>query len=192
MLVINNKIAKVLILFIVFNLTTRISWGQEYKLVNISSELSIFGTSTLHDWEIKVENIKGSINIESLIVNSLKIEIEAESLKSGHKGMDKNTYKALETDTYKTIVFQMPNSSELSEQSEGKYLMEAKGDLTISGTTKNITLKFNVERNNDQIKLKGEKTFNMTDFNIDPPKALMGTIKTGNEITVKYHVTFNK
>jgi len=192
MFVVNNKIVKVLILFIAFNLTTKTGWSQEYKLINTASELSILGTSSLHDWEIKAENMKGSISIDSLNVKSLKIEIEAEGLKSGHKGMDKNTYKALNTDQYKTIVFQMSNSSKLSKQSDGKYLIEAKGSLTISGTTKNIDLKLYLETNNYQIKLKGEKTFNMTDFNVDPPKALMGTIKTGNEITVKYHVTFNK
>lgn len=32
----------------------------------------------------------------------------------------------------------------------------------------------------------------MTDFNVTPPKALMGTITTGNDITVKFNTVFNK
>lgn len=188
----NRKILKVLILFLVFNFTTKKCFSQEYRLINTESELSIFGTSTLHDWEIKAESIKGRLTVDSLAIKTLKVEIEVESLKSGHKGMDKNTYKALNTDVYKTIEFEMTNDGKLSQESNGKYLIETKGNLTISGTTKNISLKFNIETNNNSMILIGEKTFNMTDFNIDPPKALMGTIKTGNEITIKYQVVFNQ
>ena len=37
----------------------------------------------------------------------------------------------------------------------------------------------------------GSVTFNMTNFNIDPPTAVMGTIKTGDEITIKFQVIYS-
>ena len=42
----------------------------------------------------------------------------------------------------------------------------------------------------NKVVLKGEKTFKMTEFKIDPPKALLGTITTGDEITIKFNTIF--
>ena len=42
----------------------------------------------------------------------------------------------------------------------------------------------------NKITLIGEKKFKMTDFKIDPPKALFGTITTGDDITIKFSTTF--
>jgi hypothetical protein len=42
----------------------------------------------------------------------------------------------------------------------------------------------------NMVALEGEKTFNMTDYAIEPPKALFGTITTGDEITIKFKSIF--
>jgi hypothetical protein len=36
----------------------------------------------------------------------------------------------------------------------------------------------------------GSKILKMTDFNVEPPVVLMGTLKTGNEITVTFEARF--
>jgi hypothetical protein len=38
--------------------------------------------------------------------------------------------------------------------------------------------------------VKGTKQINMTDFNIKPPTAMMGTLKTANEVTVSFDLNF--
>ncbi len=191
-----NKVKLTIILSLVFLLSVPLkSFSQQYQLNNPSSDLKIYGTSSLHDWHEEVEEQKGSISIDNsneLKINALKLEVISESLKSGKRGMDKNTYKALKTDTYKTITYQLTEVKSITKTSNQNYKVEAYGNLTITGVTKKVQLNFELVLTDKNINLKGEKTFKMTDFNIDPPTALLGTITTGDEVTIKFNTVFNK
>ena len=165
-------------------------YAQEYTLDSQKSSLIVYGTSNIHDWEIDAENQTGTLAIETankLQIKKLNIVLEVEGLKSGKGGMDKNTYKALNLKKYTTIEFQFLSTEEVSELKNGSYSFKTKGNLKISGVTKMISLEFILHKNDNEVKLVGEKTIKMTDFNVDPPKALLGTIKTGNEVTIKFN-----
>src|SRR3954467_2542989 len=62
-------------------------------------DLTISGTSSLHDWEMKSSKgqFDASISIanDNVLFTGLTFSMPAESLKSGHGMMDRNTYKAL-------------------------------------------------------------------------------------------------
>lgn len=61
----------------------------------------------------------------------------AESLKSFNTYMDKNAYKALNTDKYSNISF-TASSIHVKPNGVTGYLLTAKGKLTISGVTKDV------------------------------------------------------
>ena len=186
-----NKLNLTVIWSVIFLLFVSLqSFSQQYRLSNPNSDLKVYGTSSLHDWHEDVEEQSGTISIdvtENLKINALNLEVVSESLKSGKRGMDKNTYKALNTDEYKTISFQLTETKNITKLSDQKYKVEAYGNLTISGVTKRSQLNFELSMTNNQINLIGEKSFKMTDFKIDPPKALFGTITTGDDITIKFN-----
>ncbi|MBD0825200.1 YceI family protein [Aestuariibaculum marinum] len=167
--------------------------AQEYNLVNKESSLKVYGTSSLHDWHIDAENQSGKINFSSTeagTIDQLTLNIVTESLKSGKSGMDKNTYKALNSSKHKSITFKLTKVNTVTDKGSGVFEVKAQGDLTIAGTTKNVPMNFKVTINGSKITLDGEKTFKMTDFKVDPPTAMFGTITTGDEVTVKYSTIF--
>lgn len=169
--------------------------SQEYNLSNSDSELKVYGTSNVHDWEINANEQSGVIDLiysNELEINKLKIAIPAESLKSGKGGMDKNTYKALKTDKYKNITFSLTEIKSSTRLGDQKYKVKALGNLTISGVTKNVSIDFNLDINSNTIHIVGEKSIKMTDFNVEPPTALFGSITTGDEITIKFKTKFKK
>ncbi len=192
---IKNTGLKSLIVIILVVFFSNTSFSQEFKLDNLKSSFSILGTSSLHDWEEKAESQKGAMSLnmtESILIQNLYIEILSESLKSGKNIMDKNTYKALKTNEYKTITFQFVKSLEASLQKENTYKMKILGDLTIAGVTQRIQLNLNLYLKGNEVNITGEKEIAMTDYNVDPPKALFGTITTGNEITIKFNTVMLK
>ena len=167
--------------------------AQNFKLDNERSNTTIYGTSSLHDWEESVGEQYGNItfkDFEHAGISSLNFSVVSESLKSYKSGMDKNTYKALRTDKYKTIDFKMLELIKVKELSAGTYQVDVKGELTITGTTQIIDLPFKLWLSPNKITIEGQKKLKMTDYGIEPPKALLGTIKTGNEITVKFKSIF--
>ncbi|KJD34499.1 hypothetical protein PK35_01520 [Tamlana nanhaiensis] len=181
-------LACILILFV-----SQATIAQQFKLNNTST-LSVLGTSSLHDWHITSKTYSGSIAFNDLNSGDLKnlnISIPAESLKSGKNAMDKNTYKALKTNKYSTITFQLTKVNGITKKSDGKYTAKTTGNLTIAGVKKSVPLEFEIDATTSNVvKLVGKKTFKMTDFNIDPPTALLGTITTGDDVTIEFNSVF--
>lgn len=158
------------------------------------AEFTISGTSSLHDWTMTTQSAEGEaiINTEDEALKSiqnLSVAIKAESLKSGRSGMDNNAYKALKTNKHPDIRFSLKQIKSI-EKKDGHYLVEAEGTLTIAGETKTVNVQAEAHPVVNTLKLTGSTAFKMTDFKIDPPTALLGTVKTGDEITINYNLTF--
>lgn len=171
--------------------------AQSYNLNNKTSSLLIDGTSNIHDWTIEAENTGGLLSVgfdegELEEIEKLEFTAVAESLVSGKSGMDKNTYKALNTDKYKNITYTLNKVNGIEKLSGNDYKVKTTGSLMIAGVKKDINLNFNLNCDSDQLVLKGQYKLNMTDFKIDPPTAMFGTIKTGEEVLIKFETHFNK
>ncbi|MCB4809048.1 YceI family protein [Tamlana sp. 62-3] len=177
---------------VLFAFVSSIMFSQEYQLAS-ESTLSVYGTSSLHDWHITTTSYTGNISFSSVNSGEIKtcnVSVPTETLKSGKSAMDKNTYKALQTKKYKNISFTLTKADNVVAKSEGNFNVEATGYLTIAGTKKMITLNLNLSTSTNKVKLTGEKTFKMSEFNIEPPTALFGTVTTGDEITIKFNSIF--
>ena len=167
--------------------------AQTYSLNNNTSFLEVHGTSSLHDWHVDAEEQSGKIvitNTEDIEIKSLSFSVKAESLKSGKSSMDNNTYKALNTDDYKTIDFKLNSVKQVEKVIENSFKVSVLGNMTISGVTKTISLELTLKLDGTKVLIEGEKSILMTDYGIDPPKALLGTIKTGNKINIIFKSVF--
>ncbi|MAU16806.1 MAG: hypothetical protein CMH46_14860 [Muricauda sp.] len=188
-----QSLLKSMILWISFAFVPFALSAQNYQLSNGEGTVTVTGTSTLHDWEEVAEEKSGSLVVDTSgeipTISTLKFVVEAESLKSGKGAMDKNTYKALDTKNHKQIVFKSSKVKSISPitSASNKYKVTATGDLTIAGKTNTIDLPFVLSINGNTATIEGKKALKMTDYGIEPPKALLGTITTGDEIEVHFN-----
>lgn len=171
--------------------------AQVFNLNSSNSTLTVEGTSNVHDWDIKSDKQTGKLQLKITAegideISVLEFELHPENLKSGKSGMDRNTYKALKTDKHKKISFSLKKTNSIKSLGNNKYSVSVNGDLLIAGVKKPVDIQFEMTVAGNRITLLGNKKIKMTSFNIDPPKALMGTITTGDEVTVKFNSTFTK
>jgi polyisoprenoid-binding protein YceI len=183
-----NTRAWILALMIIF--TALASQGQVIYKQSGVSKITIAGTSTMHDWTMGSSEATYNAVFEAnaqgnpVKLASLVFSIPAESLKSGKGAMDKNAYSALKTDKNKQITYQL-----VSSKMEGKSII-CTGKLTIAGTTKQVEVEATwAIGENNSLQCKGSKKIAMSDFNVEPPSFMFGSVKTGNEITISFDVT---
>lgn len=164
--------------------------AQNYQATASNSTITVDGTSNVHDWDINAEKFTANATIEnkedSLEIKALTLNLVAESLKSGKSGMDKNTYKALETNKNKNIIFTYKNTTSIKETASNTYAVIVQGVLEIAGTKKTTNLNFELVKTNDSYTINGSKDINMPEYNVTPPTAMLGTIKTGADVTINY------
>ncbi|OZV67636.1 YceI family protein [Winogradskyella aurantia] len=192
---INSTKFLALVLISIFSsiLFSHVAFSQSYNLNNDTSLLEVHGTSSLHDWHVDAEKQMGKAEISTsngMDIKTLNFSVASESLKSGKGSMDKNTYKALKTDSFKTIDFSLTSVKNVEKTSENSFKINAIGNMTICGVTKSIPIDFKIKSVGNQLLVEGEKPMLMTDYGIEPPKALFGTIKTGDEINVVFKAVY--
>lgn len=167
-----------------------------YTLCN-NHVVMINGSSNLHDWFEQAGKVTGNasgiINKDkSLDLVEVNIKVDVYSIKSA-KGnvMDNNTYKALKADKNPYIIYTLKQPIKAIFTSSEKKSVLTKGYLTIGGVTRdaNMLVKL-VMLNSGKLTFEGSHVLQMTDYGIEPPTALLGTLKTGNEITITFKSEF--
>lgn len=154
------------------------------------SFVRIEGTSTLHDWTMEGTTIDGTIAAPPVEqwkndASNVTVAIPVTSIRSEHAKMDKLMAEALKADANPAIRYELTHAN-LTESSPALRL-ETRGKLTIAGVTRDVAMQVNGTREpGGTYVLTGQLPIRMSDYGIKPPTAMMGTIKTGNDVKVTF------
>jgi len=156
--------------------------------------VTIHGTSNLHDWDETVETVTGDGIIDwnadgSFDLGAMKIKMLVHSIKSKEGSiMNNNTYKALKADDHPEIIYALTDP--VKAIPVNGHIISAKVDIFIAGVTKRIDMNIKATSKGRDVEFEGSQIIRMTDYGINPPRALLGTLKTGNEITIHFKANF--
>jgi polyisoprenoid-binding protein YceI len=160
-----------------------------------ASKIWIEGTSNVHDWksEATVVNAEIELDVAGLaaapekLVKKVTLTIPVKSLKSGHGKMDENLQKALKADRNPDIVYQLTSIEAIAGESKDAFTLRAAGTLSLAGAENAVTVDIAATRQADgTIKATGTVPVKMTAFAVKPPTAMLGTIRCGDEVKVKF------
>ncbi|HEU4522080.1 MAG TPA: YceI family protein [Thermoanaerobaculia bacterium] len=165
------------------------------------SMIAIEGTSTLHAWKMEGTTINGQISVAPAIAKALNadawkaagdevaavaVTIPVTSIKSEHDKMDRLMADALKAKANPEIRYQM-TSATLQEAAGATFVLKTTGKLTIAGVTRDLAMTVGGTRTGDgRYVLAGQAPIKMTEFGIKPPKAMMNTIRTGDDVKVTF------
>lgn len=172
------------------------------------SKMRMDGTSTIHDWHAESQLIGGFLELDGGLLEAPekakpgKVAAQAEtfvavrSLKcSSGKAMDAVMQEAMKEKENPRILFKLAELT-FKEAKGAQLQFDAKGALTVSGVTKEITFPVTLVRRVDQsrITFTGATAVKMTDFKITPPAptAAVGLIKTGDEVKLTFEWVVGK
>ncbi len=165
------------------------SFAQNAFTQTGNSSITVAGTSTLHEWTMTSKDGKYQADFEVSAdgapthLKAITVTIPSESLKSGHGGMDKNAYSSLKTGKHKSITFSLITARLQNNK------IQCNGNLTICGVAKPISLEVDYKVNPDHSLICiGSKAFKMSEYEVEPPSFMFGTVKTGDEITVSFNL----
>ena len=180
--------------------------AQSTKMtVRPESKVTLAGSSNVHDWACNSSSFNASIELDSTYqvkpltsvakpITKVVVSIPVRSLKCGHGKMDDNMYKALKADEFPEIKYAL-DSYEISKDrtTADSFVAITIGEVTVAGKTAKVEIPIVAERKEGGA-MTGEGTVKllMTDFGIKPPVALLGTLRTKNEIEIKFQVLLDK
>lgn len=185
---INMKTIQSFLLTVIFTTMALQANAQKNYSVAANSTFEVAGTSTVHDWVMKSTEGIGMANLivkDSKLtgINSLRISLLAESLKSYKVSMDKVAYEALDTETHKNIEYVLKSAEKIDDNT-----WNLTGVYTIAGVSKEYKTQVKVTTSKGNIILQGSNQITFGDFEMTPPKAALGVVKAGKDLTVIFNI----
>ena len=147
----------------------------------------------MHDWESNVEKLESHATYklkgnELVSIGDATLKVTVRSIKSTKgKIMDNKTYEAFDSKNHPFIIFTLKSE----KINPSKLTVDLTGTLEMAGTTLPINLVANYKvLENGELVIIGNKKVKMSEYKMTPPKAMMGTIKVGDEVDINFDVTF--
>jgi len=166
--------------------------GQAYQVNDDKTKVNILGSSSLHDWESEVQEVSGKGDFtlkgnEIANINSLEVYFKVKSIESGKSKMDELTHDALKEKHNPNVILKLKEVKKI-EHNDVRIM----ASLEIAGKVKYVILQGLASVKNDTITIVGEHTLDMTEFDVEPPTAMFGTIKVEKTVTIDYSLVMNK
>ncbi|MFY8112053.1 YceI family protein [Flavobacterium sp.] len=184
---IKNQFVFLTLTLVLINLT---AFAQKNYALDTKTNFSVLGTSTLHDWEMTSSSKTGSAILtitDSKVVdiNAINIDLAVETIKSGKSSMDKIAYETLNIKKVKNIKYVLKDATKVNETT-----WNLTGTYSIAGVSKDLKTQIKVTVLNGIVNIQGSNKITFDEFGMKPPTALLGTIKTGKELTIKFNLNY--
>jgi hypothetical protein len=191
-----NKLIKATFFLISLTLVPFLANGQVYELSATGNKALITGTSSLHDWEMDVTQFRSGFRLTRegasvKNIDNVTFSCKSRDIKSDNSIMNKKTYDALKADEFPEIKF--TGTSVTNMVSEGNNIKGTlTGKLTLAGQTRDITVPFTGIVNDKSFNIKSSTEVTFSGFGMEPPTAMLGTLKTGDKVKVEFNLQYNQ
>jgi hypothetical protein len=195
MILLNYRIAP--ILFVCFVWAGSLLAQSEIRsrfLVDPVSRLHIHGQSNVNVFTCTCQQafhplpfqITGHKDRDKLGFRHTVLKVETRLFDCGNKVMNRDMYIALRANDYPEMSIELEAIEQNGPLPQTWQEMKVWTRITIAGVSQRVMLPARVRQPAEgRWQIKAKKELKMTDFKINPPTALMGMIKTYDEITIE-------
>lgn len=160
--------------------------------VGTGSRVWVQGTSTARSYRCESTQVEGAAQGASTDLASLRevtgarISIGVASLDCRNATMNGHMRNALKAAQAPTISFRA-NEVSLTPTGEGASASMS-GELSIAGQTRQVSIDATVVEADGQLRVRGSKQINMTEWGVRPPSLMLGAMRVNPNVTVGFDV----
>jgi len=160
------------------------------------SRLWVAGTSTVRSFQCQAGAFDAKVEASAAeavaavlagekAVSTVEVTVPVERLDCRNSTMNEHMRKALKAKDYPTIVFRA-EAYDLA-RSNDSVAVTMTGKLTLGGVEKPITIKALAKPGpNGTLVVSGTREVRMTEFGVKPPTLMLGTMKVGDKVKVRF------
>jgi polyisoprenoid-binding protein YceI len=156
----------------------------------IDSEVTVEGTSTMHDWTCGVKSFSGSFAINGGGLSGIQdatVAIPVSGIDCDNRRMNSLVRDAFNASQNPAITFSLTDTK-AGTNADGWTRLTITGTLEMNGTKRPVSLVLDGRQNGSGYEFRGSHKLNMTDFGMRPPTAMLGAVRTGDEVTINFNL----
>jgi hypothetical protein len=157
------------------------------------SRVWVDGTSNREDWAVDAAELHGFALLQhdgsARRIGEAGFSVPARRMASKHGViMDRLMHGALKAARHPDIVYEFTGGAPLPNAG-GAASMATQGRVTIAGVTRAVEAPVHAEWLADgRLRFTGSHELLMSDFDITPPTAMFGALRTGNRVVVHFEL----
>lgn len=172
--------------------------GQVRVALQDGSRIWIEGSSNVNAFTCRAREIQGQGRVPDMTGTSdtdattraeIALTVPVRTFDCGKRQMNEDLYQALQVRSHPTIHYELDEAEVVArpQGTDATYRLEARGYLTIAGTTRPVTLDLTARRLAEgRFRAQGSLPLLMTDFGVEPPTALLGLVRAHDRIVVRF------
>lgn len=184
------------------DLTLSHAQNNDISLKLDNHSMLIDGTANVRDWDSEVKKIDAEVvlkefdlsDLSSLTAEhfkTLKLNMPVSDIESDSRRLTRNLQDYLKGDDHPYIKFNLKSIENVEAEDNNSAVVTAIGVINAAGVDHEVTMTVNASVNSGTVTFSGTQDLLMTDFGIDPPTAVMGTVRARDEIQIIYSLTFS-
>jgi len=162
-----------------------------------NSKLYIEGTSNVNSFDCSCKDnfpkrgikVAFSDDFKTIRFTNSFFKIRTQSLDCNNSRMNRDLCEALKSSEYPDIKIELKEAKLVSTTpgSDGWLSIKVNATMTITNVTKDVVLDVKGKKNSDdRFRFVCSKEILLTDYNIEPPTALLGLVKVRNNIKINF------
>ena len=186
-----NRFFSVILLVLLTGFSTRSDRAEDFpvKIIN-NSTLHIYGTTNVNTFNcvLNFENVNSIVQTSYTLRNNrlffenTELKLDNSCFDCGNNMMNKDFLEMLDSDNHPYITFQLKEVVVNPKQKDEIY---AFASITLAGKTKLYSIPLTLKKI-ESIKAVGCLSIKLTDFELEPPKKVLGLIVVNDEIDINF------
>jgi polyisoprenoid-binding protein YceI len=163
------------------------------------SRIWIEGDSNLHRWHCEVGSFDAQLDLDRAgpatpptRLLTAAVSLPVSGIECGNGKMNDNLRKAIDARANPQIRFDLTSAQLVDPGVPGPGGVEAlvTGRLAVAGATRELTMHVSgTDTGHGSLRMQGSARILMSDWGIEPPTAMLGLLKTADEVTIFIDLT---